>query len=326
MKLSTNDQVCVIRSRHSGFTLTELLVVIAIIGILIAMLIPAVQAVREAARSVQCKNHIRQMAIAAHNLESATQELPGYAGERLSGNIVSEVGDADPSMLGWNWITRIMPFMEQETLAVEWGRINKTIAPVTSLSDRELIATAIEVLHCPSRREARAYPTAGRTGQYFGGPAARTDYAMNGGSGRPMNINGLRIGLRIEKSGVWRIGKTSKLRDAVDGTSATYFIGEKSMEPEHYTTGKSQGDYGAAFGSAPHLTATPAYVRFAARSPRVDKLQKGRCTSCHDFGSAHPTTMNMAYLDGSVHSISYTIDLEVYKAMASINGGETISD
>ncbi|GAB5403133.1 MAG: DUF1559 domain-containing protein [Aureliella sp.] len=308
--------------QYRGFTLVELLVVIAIIAILVGLLLPAVQAAREAARQVQCRNNLKQIALAIHNYESAFRMFPGYAGEKQPALVSYTSGSRRESMRGWNWISKTLIFMEQKQLADQWGELGSRLQIQQTDYEREMVATALSTLHCPTRRSAESYPLVGNYNVRFGDKAARTDYAMNGGSARTLEDLGHENRIEVEQEGVWRLGRFTRLNSVSDGLSNTYLVGEKAMDADKYTTGTDFGDRAPAMGWVDNNTGANASVRFAARSPEVDKPDT--CLACHDFGSAHATNWNAALADGSVRSIFYSMDIEIHRSTASISGREVL--
>ncbi|MEM6364363.1 MAG: DUF1559 domain-containing protein [Planctomycetota bacterium] len=307
------------RSR-SGFTVVELLVSMAIIGILIGLLLPAVQSAREAARLTQCRNHLRQIALASQNYESVFRVLPGYAGE-LSPYFVrygmarSEV----PDVRGGNWIVQSMMFMENTTLSPKLAEIGP--APVVSPTPdvTTAVAAAVSTLHCPSRRDAKAYPLIDPYQVRYGTLGGRTDYAICGGDAVVREDIDERM-IELQHDGVWRLGGTTRLNRIFDGTSNTFLAGEKAMDSLKYETGDCFGDRAPIAGYTETRVTPHSYVRYAARSPLQDSPDN--CLSCHDFGSNHFAGFNMAMVDGSVRLVDFSIALEVYRAAASIDGRE----
>ncbi len=163
------------RSQNRGFTLVELLVVIAVIGILIALLLPAVQAAREAARRTQCTNHLHQLGIALHNYEGAFKRLPpGYVSRPSAGSVDDETGDAAP---GWGWGAYLLPYMEESTLS---DQINYA-EPLWSVDYAGLIRQSIPTLLCPS--------SSGPTQPFL----AEQEASVRGESGEPLTIAGQQI-------------------------------------------------------------------------------------------------------------------------------------
>ncbi len=327
-------------SRRNGFTLVELLVVIAIIGILVALLLPAVQAAREAARRNTCKNHLRQMGLACLNHESTHKNLPTSGwGWRWQGDPDAGFGRNQPG----GWAFNILQFMEETAL-------RDLVRGVTDRTEREakmliLVQTPIPVFNCPSRREVRTYPfentvkptlaenlTSCRTGNC---QVARTDFAANAGNGTPRNSFGntgpesiaaartfnFTKNFRDVHNGVMYGASEVRLAQITDGTSKTALIGEKYLSPDQYENGKSNGDDQNIFVGHDQdnlrYTGTPFGSTGGAGvlSPEPDRVgfdPMGQTNVSPIFGSAHAGAMNMAFCDGSVQSIDYDVDNRIF--------------
>jgi prepilin-type N-terminal cleavage/methylation domain-containing protein len=289
-------------SRRAGFTLVELLVVIAIIGVLIAILLPAIQFAREAARRTQCINNLRQVAFACIQHEQTQKH---YANR------------VESTVKQGTWLTSIFPYMEETALFDEWevasGRRPKTTGTAATVRPiAQVMAQPVAVLYCPTRRPPLAY---GR-GNYV---SARTDYALNGGaSNRPDEF-------KVRWPGIWspptaaREPKLVRYKDIKDGLSKTYLVGEKSVSSDQYTTGTDRGDDGSIF-ECPRGNC----IRWAKRVPGHDIRQRDNCWNCHSFGSAHPTSWNVAYCDGSVHALTNELSFPTHAAMATRSAGDHV--
>jgi prepilin-type N-terminal cleavage/methylation domain-containing protein len=287
-----------------GFTLVELLVVIAIIGILIALLLPAVQAAREAARRTQCQNNLKQIALAVHNFHDTYKWYPHSRRDTRE-----------------TWAVMIMPFMEQGTFFELWD-FNKNYY---SQVDAVRLQT-FEAFVCPTRRRP---PQISKDDDILQGtsnphvPGACSDYAGNIGNPQGLNDYGPNHKLvqdgQPESNGIFRLGasafgNTFRLTssDVLDGLSNTLLVGEKHIPNEKYGESPDNsvynGDHGAAFKKA------------GVGAP-LAKGPKGK----GQFGSYHPGLCQFALCDGSVRGISVAIELTNLGRLASRKDGEVIT-
>jgi prepilin-type N-terminal cleavage/methylation domain-containing protein len=291
--------------RRAGFTLVELLVVIAIIGVLVALLLPAIQSARESARGVTCRNNLKQVGLAAIQHEHIHRQ---YA-------TLVEANPNQPS-----WILSVMPYLEESALFEEWARASGYRKGVPRTGTRpmaQIRATPVVTLFCPSRRPPAAYP-ATASGQ------SKTDYALNGGSSnRPddfvLKWPGVQGVDPKQKSRFGPLGNAYIVRakSIKDGLSHTYLIGEKAVASDQYTTGRDPGDDGSIFDCR-----RGNCIRWAKKLPNPDVRTRDNCWTCHSFGSAHPTNWNAVLCDGSVHSITYDISFATHAALASRAAGD----
>ena len=293
--------------RRSGFTLVELLVVIAIIGILVALLLPAIQYAREAVRRTSCANNLKQIGLASIQHENVHKH---YATRTES------------AFAEGTWITSIMPYMEETALHDQWRQMVTSTKPTLASVTDALLATPVATLYCPSRRSPAAYPS--RT-PASGMRVSRTDYAINGGAAdRPDQFELKWVGIWVPDApgmgGPRRKFRLVRYKDVKDGLSKTYLIAEKAVSAKHYTSGRDPGD-DAGIWDCPRGTC----VRFAKRVPVHDQLEAESCWSCHNFGSAHPTSFNAVFCDGSVHSLTYDISFATHAALASRAAGDKVT-
>jgi prepilin-type N-terminal cleavage/methylation domain-containing protein len=344
----------------SGFTLVELLVVIAIIGILVALLLPAVQAAREAARRTQCQNHLKQVGLAFLNHENTMKFLPsGGWGYVWTGDPDLGSGESQPG--GWGF--SILPYLE-ESGVFQVGKGLPAAQKSTELARQKAIP--IPVFYCPSRRPAiTTYGS--ETSRNAADPpskfVAKTDYAANGGTncpaeGRPSwsqgpdnadcpdkypnctwGTNYTIENLKQSFDGAVRPRIPVKLSQVTDGTSKTMLAGEKYLWTQHY--GDTSGDINTcADNNSPYQGYDWDVIRWANAkrntsvswnasydyTPHPDSdppLHSGGCVV--NFGSAHPGVFQIVRCDGSVESLAFDIDIDSLELLANRHdGGEVI--
>ncbi len=229
--------------RRRAFTLVELLVVIAIIGILIGMLLPAVQQVREAARRTSCANKIRQLSLAVMNYESAMRDFPpGYEQEYLSSSLV---GSQNSGYQGHSVFYYLLPYIEQNNL---YDTMDKNVpkANVAATVADGLASTMIDALVCPSDQlpeRSVPYPSTGTPSEYYGS----TSYRANGGE-RPVYATRstndgmfMCVGPSARKAWTAPDGIEVKFSSVLDGTSNTIMFGEFFHYDKNFDTFSANG-------------------------------------------------------------------------------------
>lgn len=296
------------RPSKSGFTLVELLVVIAIIGILIGMLLPAVQQVREAARRTQCANKIRQLSLAALNFESARMRFPpGWTTANSNSN-----SSEDGLLPGWAWSADLLPFIEQSNLSSQIDFRSAVLDPVNA----PFITEVVDTFLCPSDPDPEvldfAAPVATPVGNGSGtnnGPAgnssdeirlARSNYSGVFGNievaDDPFAGNGMFFGNS-------RVG----FRNLRDGSSNTMLIGERRND----------------LGSITWVGVIDGVDEpFARVVGATDNVPNNSGEGIQDFRSYHPGGINVGMADGSTQFVSDDISEIAFQALGTRSGGE----
>ena len=328
------------QNRRNGFTLVELLVVIAIIGILIGMLLPAVQAVREAARRTSCLNNMRQLGLSLHNYESANMAFPP---SRLRPNDQAVPSDSTSNTRAesafQSWTTLLLPFIEQSNLGDQFDFSQPWFDKEAS-NNGDVIATPLDIFMCPSS------PTADAFDPYHVIGAAAGDYGSINEVKSRVYSEVLLTAVPPENARLGLLSRFSKnpISQATDGTSNTLYVAECAGQPNVYIssgrmtiedfgnyrddkvvnfngrlvptdgTGWADPDCGFSINGA-----TPDGLdRYGSRM--INAINVSEAYSFHTGGA------NFAMADGSAHFISDTIDAETFVGLCTRAGGEVVGE
>ncbi len=310
--------------RHRAFTLIELLVVIAIIGILIALLLPAVQKVREAANRLKCANNLKQIGLGMLNHENVYGRFPtGGWGWNWIGQ--PDLG-TDHNQPG-GWIYCLLPFVEQDAL-YNLGSGSPYDSAAMKAANTQRMEVPLSIFNCPSRRTGGPYP--GGSSGYVNATTptlrARADYAAcsgdgtngsndeaDGGPGSWADVKTYQWKSTAVYTGVIFLRSEIQIKDLTTGTSNTFLAGEKYLNPLHYADGGDPGDNESMYvGFDNDINRETGYTSGSNWYPRPPYEDKSGAGDTQSFGSAHPSGLNMLYGDGSVHHIGYGVDVNIF--------------
>ncbi len=337
-----------------GFTLVELLVVIAIMGMLVGLLLPAVQSAREAARRLECTNHLRQFALAIQGHYDSAKHFPsggygiGFAPHPDRGIGLQQTGSPFYVLLPW---------LENKSLfelGKGAGAANST-SPQLLHANKVRLETPLDIFNCPTRRSAINYPVCSELPHVLKpylceklDEGARIDYAFNGGEFAvtmafrvvpldhtydvqwPATDPPTSTNLKRPSGIVW-LHSQFTLGQVVDGASQTYLLGEKFVATDRKYLGTSHGDdegpyvsderdvirwaHHPDFGGGVYLYPERDHG-FPPNYPDFDPIASEEISSWK-FGSAHAQGFNMAMCDGSVHTIRYEIEESVHRRLCN---------
>lgn len=313
------------KQKRSAFTLVELLVVIAIIGVLVALLLPAVQAARSAAQRAQCQNNIRQIALAIHNFHSAHGTQPKYHDVE---------GDFTWGKPGYTWTMAILPYMEEQAL---YDLFDPTVRINDPLHARA-VQTVVQTYVCPSAEGAGnpIFTDRADAGGNNPNPALALFYPASMGPTEPdachfcpegtrgsegnyccqgRNYGTLDLDGNLAPSSTGMFGRFNdarKFSQVSDGLSNTYLVGE---------TLPAQCAYGGAFAPNFSLAGTSIPLNTFEECPQPPGCHNRGC----GFKSDHPGGANFSMADGSVRFTSESIDYRTFNGLGTRDGEEIVS-
>jgi len=316
-----------------AFTLVELLVVIAIIGVLVALLLPAVQSAREAARRMQCTNKLKQMALAALNIHDSKGAFPN--GHRCTYSSGSD------QIYYANWGIQLLPYLEQQAL---FSQYDDTV-PNLHANNKFVRESKCVAYICPSELipgrlltpETQA-PTGGTgTAQFvsssyrgMGGITVGNDQGWGGYPSEVLFNYGQSAGSRGILHTDWPGSPAGAERIAciTDGTSNTLFFGERTTKTHHPTTaGYSRGAFWADSFNLYDISYAHSLPPTLLNDYDLCKSKVSNENSCkYGWGSFHANMINFAWGDGSVRAIPTNINMQVFQYLSTIGNGETLAD
>jgi prepilin-type N-terminal cleavage/methylation domain-containing protein len=344
--------------KSRGFTLVELLVVIAIIGILIALLLPAIQAAREAGRRLSCSNNMKEIGTAAQNHLAVNRRFPtdGWSCYWIG---VPERGTGRSQPGGW--IFNLLPYMEEKQIwMMQYGQSSSARRGIA----KQMMQTPVSIMNCPSRRASVLFPMTDTRSFFIGDNGlksdtllpgegvARSDYAGNGGDNlAPPGAHGFGADAPASYkevattdvfesysscTGIIYCGSVIRQQDVLDGTAHTLLAGEKYINRRWYLTGEDPADNEPMYigdnedlrrytGTEAENASIDPVINFIPRRDRSDPGDPSGPFNQHvrrSFGSNHPSSLNCLMCDSSVHSITYSVDGAAWSRLGNRKDGK----
>lgn len=321
------------RNSRRGFTLIEVLVVIAIIGTLMALILPAVQAVREAARRTQCRNNLKQLGLALHLYHESHETLPpGYL---YVGPVSASAPPAPllfrpylfdawvppppappPQDPGWSWISMLLPHLDQNGLYRQIDLSRSVSDPVNA----DKVTRPLPFVTCPSDLGTGVFSVLRKDGSPFA-EASTTSYTAVFGKYGLINVN------PDDGNGAFQRNSRIRSRDIRDGLSQTIVVGERAaLFTQAPWAGVMTGGTVRTTPGAPVFTSTIEESPCMSLARIGSRTLNDQFSEPYDFFSAHGSQVFFLLADGSVRAIGSGINLEILHSLATRSGGEIVKN
>ncbi|MEA1949879.1 MAG: DUF1559 domain-containing protein [Planctomycetota bacterium] len=295
---------------RKAFSLVELIVVVAIIGVLVSLLLPAVQHARESARRMSCANNMHQLGIAMHAYHEAHKRLP-------PGWLISDQNTPGASLgnsPGWSWGAMLLPYVEQ--IPLEAGFVN---LPLGISHDQNKVARTqpLAVFRCPSNSNRSIFSLVGtnRCGNAPLTDLASADYVgVTANSSRMVQIARCATLPWTNEDTVFVFNESTSLRDIADGVSQTFVVGERSCKsfPSAWAGSMPEGKH-----------ARERVLGLIDAPPQAAAVDESESI---EFGSYHPAGAQFLLADGAVRLVTLEIDPALFRALGTRRGGEPVSE
>ncbi len=337
----TSSDSFVLPAKRPGFTLIELLVVIAIIGVLVGILLPAVQQARESARRMQCGSNLRQLMLAMHSHESARRQFPaGYLSDISRADRDVETFDAAP---GTGWGLLLAPYLEEQAIADNFAGVSDPSQGMLHPANRSLVAQQLQFFLCPSSaggQEPFVVKDINGNPQPPGIELGRSHYVANAGHEEPWGIFPASSSWDAIANGPFYRNSATRNKSVTDGMSTTVFLGEHTSSlSEKSWAGIVPGGashptqkFATRVGTAADYAATlvlvhsgPAAAETALYGYEVIHPPNSPASHVCQMYSDHPGGANVVNGDGSVRFVSEFINQDVWRYVSSMAAGEVIS-